>query len=153
METKEIELLKVQGELKKYATKLTRSKYLAMDLLQDTNLRILDREYRSEGKMIAYAMFVMYSTFINDYRYAKRSEKIINNIPNNLPNDRKRIPKELTAAIRQEKKEIDRIAFVCRKLGLKDRETSEIFGVKQSTLRGAVHRLKKKFSSFCLADL
>ena len=74
-------LLNVQGDLHRFALKLTTNREEADDLLQETSLRILDNKekYTNNTNFKAWAYTVMRNLFINNYRKVVREQTFVDN--------------------------------------------------------------------------
>ncbi len=68
-------LLDIQRDLRNLAYMLTKDEENASDLLQETNLKILNSkgEYSEEGKFKSWALVVMRNTFINQCKATKQT--------------------------------------------------------------------------------
>ncbi len=85
------ELLSVQGDLLRFAYKLTADREEANDLLQETSLKALDNEdkYLPDTNFKGWMYTIMRNIFINNYRRAVREQTFVDTTDNlyhlNLP--------------------------------------------------------------------
>jgi RNA polymerase sigma-70 factor (ECF subfamily) len=72
-------LLSLQGNLTNFAYQLTSNKESAMDLVQDTTLKVLDNEgkYVENVNFKGWVFTIMRNIFINNYRRRMRSATVI----------------------------------------------------------------------------
>jgi RNA polymerase sigma-70 factor (ECF subfamily) len=79
MENNSNELVNLQGDLYRYAVMLTKDKDKALDLLQDTSLRILSKvdKYEDRGKFKAWAKKVMWNHFLNGQTSSEERHKVV----------------------------------------------------------------------------
>jgi RNA polymerase sigma-70 factor (ECF subfamily) len=72
-------LLSLQGNLTNFAYQLTSNKESAMDLVQDTTLKVLDNEgkYVENVNFKGWVFTIMRNIFINNYRRRVRSATVI----------------------------------------------------------------------------
>ncbi len=77
-------LLDVQGDLFRFAFRLTRNRDDASDLLQDTSLKVLDNydKFVEETNFKAWAYTLMRNIFINNYRRAVREQTFVDQTDN-----------------------------------------------------------------------
>lgn len=77
-------LLDVQGDLFRFACRLTRNRDDASDLLQDTSLKVLDNfdKFADETNFKAWAYTLMRNIFINNYRKAIREQTYVDQSEN-----------------------------------------------------------------------
>lgn len=76
------ELLEIQSKLKRRALSLTKDKDDSEDLLQETNIRVLQHKERYRKEDIKKISFIiMRNIFINEYRKNKKNKMVTNKIP------------------------------------------------------------------------
>jgi len=77
-------LLDVQGDLFRFAFRLTRNRDDASDLLQETSLKVLDNydKFEEETNFKAWAYTLMRNIFINNYRKTVREQTFVDQTEN-----------------------------------------------------------------------
>lgn len=78
------DLVRVQGDLFRYAFKLTSDQEDAHDLLQDTTLKALDNELKfvNNTNFKGWMYTIMYNLFINNYRKTIRENTFVDHSEN-----------------------------------------------------------------------
>lgn len=77
-------LLEVQGDLFRFAYRLTRNRDDASDLMQETSLKVLDNyeKFTEETNFKAWAYTLMRNIFINNYRKSVREQTFLDQSDN-----------------------------------------------------------------------
>src|SRR5574344_68385 len=78
------QLIYVQGDLFRFAIRLTRNRDDASDLLQETSLKVLDNheKFEEETNFKAWAYTLMRNIFINNYRKTVREQTFVDQTDN-----------------------------------------------------------------------
>lgn len=146
------ELLNLEYELSRFATKLTKSDEKARDLLQETFLKVLSNrdKYREEQNFRAWVYTILKNQFINDYRKEKKNNTCdyltsdcdyLNNIYS--------INSEEIISYKEIKSEIDNLDNIYRypfKLllsGYKYEEIKIFLGLKIGTVKSRIFEARK----------
>ncbi len=77
-------LVSIQQDLFRFATKLTANEEDAMDLLQETSLKVLDNEskFAPDTNFKGWAFTIMRNLFINNYRKVVREQTFVDQTDN-----------------------------------------------------------------------
>ena len=157
-------LLGLQNNLTNFAYQLTSNHESAMDLVQDTTLKVLDNEskYVENVNFKGWVFTIMRNIFINNYRKVVRSATIIDQTEDlyhlNLPQESgldtpegSVAVNEITAAI-NEFSEDYRIPFSMHVAGYKYNEIAEKMNLPLGTVKSRIffarQRLQKKLQDY-----
>lgn len=143
-------------ELKAFAMHLTRDKYAAEDLFQDTAVRVLRNgdKYREGTNFKAWVMVIMRNTFINDYRKKKRrgmmydsspEEYLISGVANSVENEGENnfVMTELMTMISKLEEGLKKPFFMSYE-GYKYEEIAQQMKLPLGTVKSRIFQARKK---------
>jgi len=143
--------------LYRYALKLTRDKYKAEDLLQDTYERMISKKdtYITNRSLLAWALCIMHNIHINNYRLNHLSIEYVGLSPFmvNLADsftcklevqEKKLKIRQIKAYLKSKGKNYLSVALL-RGWGLKYREIANIIQVPRNTIKTILWQLRQEF--------
>lgn len=143
-------------KLNRFALKLTRDKYLANDLVQETLCKALEKfDKFNHSNLGAWLSTIMYNSFVNDYRRNKHVDKTdffiddLSKLKNlsDLSTDSLILMNEIKAATQK----IKGCKYEYLKMhmnGFKYREIAEHFQVPIGTVKSKIFFARKEFLEF-----
>ncbi|MBO5444447.1 MAG: sigma-70 family RNA polymerase sigma factor [Muribaculaceae bacterium] len=152
-------LLGLQNNLLNFAYQLTSNREAAMDLVQDTTLKVLDNEekYVDNVNFKGWVLTIMRNIFINNYRRQVRSATIVDTTEDlyhlNLSQesgldtpDGLYATKEITRAINEFTEEY-RVPFTMYVEGYKYSEIAEHMHLPLGTVKSRIYFARKRLQS------
>lgn len=149
-------LLDVQGDLFRFAFRLTRNRDDASDLLQETSLKVLDNhdKFAEETNFKAWAYTLMRNIFINNYRKAVREQTFVDQTDNlyhlNIPQNSGFDSPEGAYSIAEITKAIESFSMEYRKpfamhiAGYKYETIAEVMGLPLGTVKSRIFSARKR---------
>ena len=149
-------LIHLQKHLIIFAYRLTSDKENARDLLQETNLKVLDYrdKFVHDTNFKAWTFTIMKNTFINSYRRSKLYTTINEQNNHSLTVHQIKSERTLDPASMLESKELEKIVesiddkfkvpFKMQQEGYKYREIAEILDLKLGTVKSRIFFARKK---------
>lgn len=157
-------LLDMQGELFRFALKLTANREEANDLLQETSLKALDNidKYTPETNFKGWMYTIMRNIFINNYRKEMREQTYVDQTDNlyhlNLPQDSGFESTESTYDLKEIHRVVNalpaeyRTPFSMHVAGFKYREIADKLNLPLGTIKSRIfftrQRLQEELSDF-----
>ena len=138
----------IQLDLKRYALYLTGNKYLVDDLVQDTNLKLLEKSmhYQEDKNFKSWAFTIMHNIFVDRKRKELKLPLSFNgncdmnyNDPQDEKNKIKRIVKQ---AVKKLPKENERRIMLMRMYSFGEEEIANFLGVNYNAIRIQIHRIR-----------
>ena len=156
-------LIGIKSNLQRFAISLTSDHDSALDLIQDTYLKVITYKdkFVDYTNLEAWAITIMKNTFINNYKRNKKENTIIDGTQDlyyiNQPHDKGFISPESFYAEREIGKAIDslsdefRVPFQMYIDGYKHKEIADELGLKPGTVKSRVFSTRQKLM-LMLAD-
>ncbi|MDU1889490.1 MAG: RNA polymerase sigma factor [Dysgonomonas sp.] len=159
-QTYEEQLVSLQANMMSFALRLTADKDAAMDLMQETSLKVLDNmgKYRENVNFKGWVMTIMHNIFINNYRRTVRDQLLIDTNCStyllNIPQDQhfsspeKRFSEgEITAAIFNNFAIRYRVPFLMYVSGYKYEEIAHELRLPTGTIKSRIFYIRKRLQS------
>lgn len=150
------DLIKVQGELLRFAYKLTTDHNEANDLLQETSLKALDNEdkYKPDTNFKGWMYTIMRNIFINNYRKLVREQTFVDQSDNlyrlNLPQEGTSFNSEQAFDLKEMHRIVNhlpreyRLPFAMYVSGFKYREIADKLNVPLGTVKSRIFFTRQK---------
>lgn len=150
------DLVSVQGELLRYAYKLTANREEANDLLQETSLKALDNEdkFIPDTNFIGWMYTIMRNIFINKYRKLIREQTYVDQTDNlyhlNLPQDSGFASTEGSYDLKEIRRVVNtlspeyRVPFSMHLAGFKYREIADKLEMPLGTIKSRIFFTRRK---------
>lgn len=158
------DLVSVQGDLFRFAMKLTANREEAGDLLQETSLKVLDNEdkYMPDTNFKGWVFTIMRNIFINNYRKVVREQTFVDHTDNlyhlNMPQDSGFDSTEGAYDLKEMRRVVHaladdyRIPFSMHVAGFKYREIADKLGLPLGTVKSRIfftrQRLQEELKDF-----
>ncbi|NCC09198.1 MAG: sigma-70 family RNA polymerase sigma factor [Bacteroidia bacterium] len=153
------DLIKIQGELLRFAHKLTTDTEEANDLLQETSLKVLDNEdkYMPDTNFRGWVYTIMRNIFINNYRKVMRDQTFVDRTDNlyhlNLSQNTKFENSEQAYDLKEMRRVVNslpreyRVPFAMHVSGFKYREIADKLDLPIGTVKSRIFFTRQRLQS------